>query len=179
MSDIADIVFNVGAHLCLGKGSGGPIQEWDLWTRKRTFATWKHFLQLWPPMASRSTWTNVFLPFQLWNFLATTFRRRDQLQRLIMPRHQNMPPPSGHQAIAPFNRSPEGGAKNIGVDRQGRRSFPNAKCLLTAVVPLQHPSPNPELSFLSLLTPPIPILAASCSKSQGTIGDLLFFFLAN
>jgi hypothetical protein len=52
-------------------------------TFPRTFATWKPFSQHWPPKVSESTWTNVFLPFQLWNSLVTTFRRQDRPCRPI------------------------------------------------------------------------------------------------
>jgi hypothetical protein len=169
------------------------IPESDLQTGKRTFLTWKLFLQHWPPMVSRLTWTSVFFLFQLWNFLATTYWRQDQPRS--RHRHQNMPPPSGHQAIAtlsrhgeflppffaklqtgvaPFNRSPEGGPKTLEWIDKAQEAFKNAKLLLAALVLLQHPFSNAELSPLM---PQIPISAASCSKNRGTIGDLLVFSL--
>jgi hypothetical protein len=49
------------------------------------------------------------------------------------------------------NRSPEGGGgqKHWSWPASAQEAFQNAKCLLAAAVPLQHPAPNAEmLSFL-------------------------------
>jgi hypothetical protein len=59
------------------------------------------------------------------------------------------------------------------VDRSGRVFFSGAKCLLAAVVPLQHPAPM--LSFLCPLMPS----EGLCNKSQETIGVPSVFFLKN
>ncbi len=79
-----------------------------------------------------------------------------------------MPTPSGHQTTATFswhgkllppvfaqlctsfetfNRSHEGGAKTLKRTASAQEAFQNAKRLLAAAVPLQHPAPNAKLSL--------------------------------
>jgi hypothetical protein len=50
-------------------------------------------------------------------------------------------------SAAPLNRSPEGGAKNFGVDRQSTGDVPKYKTPPCHGGILQHPSPNAELSL--------------------------------
>ncbi len=70
----------------------------------------------------------------------------------MFPRHGEFLPPFSAQlrtGVAPFNWSPEGGgeAKTLEWTTSAQEAFQNAKRLLAAAVPLQHPAPNAELSL--------------------------------
>ncbi len=83
------------------------IHDVDLRTGKRTFATWKHFLQHWPPIVSRSIWTMCFCCSNFGIPWAQHFGCGIYPGGEYRCHNQNIPPPSGHQAIAMFPRHGE------------------------------------------------------------------------
>ncbi len=82
--------------------------------------------------------------------------------------------PKCAQILKPLTDLLKGGAKALERTNSAQEAFQNAKRLLAAAVPLQHPAPNAEL-----LMPPIPISEGSCNKNQATIGDHLVFSPTN
>jgi hypothetical protein len=58
-----------------------------------------------------------------------------------------------------------------------QEAFQNAKSLLAAAVPLQHPAPNAELSLATDASDTH--IRGVMQKNQATIGDHLVFSLAN
>jgi hypothetical protein len=68
----------------------------------------------------------------------------------VFPWHEKLSPLYFAQVCTgfeTFNRSPKGLGQNVGVDLFSQEAFQNAKRLLAAAVPLQHPAPNTELSL--------------------------------
>ncbi len=112
---------------------------------------------------------NVCLQHLLLRFLVTRFRRQERLLQPIMPsKLKNCPPPQDikqlhcflgmvnfysrflpkcAQILKPLTILLKGGAKTLEWTISAQEAFQNAKRLLAAVVPLQHPSPNAELSL--------------------------------
>ncbi len=141
-----------------------------LWTGKHTSAIWRLFSQLKTPMASSSIWNNVFLQHLLSKFFDTRFRRQERpLWPITKSRNRKFPTPSGQTTATfswhgklvllffaqlctnfeTFNRPPDGGGGAITLEWtvSAQEAFQNAKPLLAAAVPLQHPAPNAELSL--------------------------------
>jgi cleavage and polyadenylation specificity factor subunit 1 len=54
--------------------------------------------------------------------------------------------PNCSQVLKPLTDLLRGGAKMLEWTASAQEAFKNAKCLLAAAVPLQHPAPNAELS---------------------------------
>ncbi len=111
---------------------------------------------------------NLFLQCSLWRFLTTRFQRQDLPAWLVTPLKSNHAPPPGHQATATFSRHGEflppfcaqlltgvapltdllkGGPKTLELTGMAQEAFQNAKLLLAAAVPLQHPAPQAEISL--------------------------------
>ncbi len=55
--------------------------------------------------------------------------------------------PKCAQILKPVTDLLKGGAKTLEWTVSAQEAFQNAKCLLAAAVPLQHPAPNAELSL--------------------------------
>ncbi len=136
-------------------------------------------------MALPSIWKNVFLPIQLCNFLITQFQWR------VWPLWPNIPPqstlirPSGYQAAAKISRYDKllplfpsslclrfvpltdllkTSLKTLDWNAVSEEAFEDVKCLQTKAVPLQHPSPQAELSLATDASDSqIPTTEASCS----------------
>ncbi len=85
--------------------------------------------------------------------------------------------PNCAKVLKPLIDLLKGGAKTLEWTASPQEAFHNAKRLLAAGVPLQHPAPT--LNFLSPLMPPILISERSCSKNLETIGSHLDSFPAN
>jgi hypothetical protein len=85
--------------------------------------------------------------------------------------------PNCAQVLKPLADLLKGGAKTFEWTVSAQEAFQEAKRLLAAAVPLQHPAPN--ASFPWPLTPPIPISEGSCNKNQETIGGHLVSFPVN
>jgi hypothetical protein len=57
--------------------------------------------------------------------------------------------PNCAQVLRPLTDLLKGGAKTLDWTASAQEAFQNAKLLLAAAVPLQHPAPNAELSLAS------------------------------
>ncbi len=121
-------------------------------------------------MVSQSIWKNVCLQHLLLRFLATRLRRQERPPRPITPLKSKIAPPPPQdikqlqrflgmvnfyhrflpncaQILKPLTDLLKGGAKTLEWTVCAQEAFQNAKRLLAAAVPLQHPAPNVELSL--------------------------------
>ncbi len=83
--------------------------------------------------------------------------------------------PNLAQVLRPLTDLLKGGSKTLEWTDKAQEAFQNAKRLLAATVPLQHPSPNAE-HFLATDASDTHI---NCNKNQETIGNLMVSFPAN
>jgi hypothetical protein len=96
---------------------------------------------------------------------------------------KNCPPPQDikqlqrAQILKPLTDLLKGGAKTLEWTISAQVAFQNAKRLLAAAVPLQHPAPNAELSLATDASDTQ--IRGVMQKNQATIGDHLVFSPAN
>ncbi len=78
--------------------------------------------------------------------------------------------PKCARILKPLTDLLRGGAKTLEWTVSAQEAFQNAKSLLAAAVPLQHPAPNAELS-LATDASDTHIGGGSCNKNEATIGN--------
>jgi hypothetical protein len=85
--------------------------------------------------------------------------------------------PKCAQILKPLTDLRKGGAKTLEWTVSTQEAFQNAKHLLAAAVPLQHPAPNAELSLATDASHTD--IGGVMQKNQETFGDHLVFSPAN
>jgi hypothetical protein len=101
-----------------------------------------------------------------------------QLQRFLsMVNFNRRFLPKCEQMVKPLTDLLKGGAKTLEWTVSAQEAFQNAKRLLVAAVPLQHPAPNAELSLATDTSDTH--IRGVMQQNQATIGDHLVFSPTN